>query len=87
MLRKYGKDVVDDLESREFESKKWTREELIAIRKYYGDKIKRLERGEAPLQPSDTGMAVLDMFTDMGETGEVPGARLLLETDNTHSTP
>ncbi|UOF77988.1 lambda ning protein [Caudoviricetes sp.] len=72
MLRKYGEDVVNDLESREFESKSWTEEELIAIKEYYRDKIRRIERGEPPEEvPDYSGMAVLDMFTSVGETGEV----------------
>ncbi len=72
MLRKYGKDVVDGLEAREFESKKWTEEELIQIKNEYRERIKRLERGEPPTEvPDYTGMAVLDLFTGVDETGEV----------------
>lgn len=72
MLRKFGQDVVDDLESREFVSKKWTREELLAIRKYYNDKIKRIERGERPTEvPDYSGMEVLDMFKDMAAPDSV----------------
>ena len=66
MVKKYGQEVVDDLMSHQHESKKWTEDELKQLRKYYGDKIKRLERGEPPLQPSDTGVAVLDLFADLG---------------------
>lgn len=70
MLRKFGKDVVDDLESREFQSKKWTREELLAIRTYYNDKIKCIERGEPPTPfKANTGLAVPDVFANMGKTG------------------
>lgn len=70
MLRKYGKDVVDDLESREFESKKWTEEELKAIKDEYRERIKRLERGEPPAEvPDHSGLAVLDLFTGVDETG------------------
>lgn len=71
MVKKYGQGIVDELMARQHESKKWSEEELKQLRKYYGDKIKRLERGEAPPQPSDTGMAVLDMFADLGAPEEV----------------
>lgn len=72
MLRKYGQDVVDDLESREFTTKKWTADELKEIKKYYDSRIKSIERGERPPEiPDYSGMAVLDMFTDMGDAGFV----------------
>ncbi|CAB4182752.1 hypothetical protein UFOVP1439_39 [uncultured Caudovirales phage] len=72
MLRKFGKDVVDDLESREFTTKKWTAEELKEIKKYYADKIKSIERGERPPElPDYSGMAVLDMFNDIPAPGQV----------------
>jgi len=71
MLKKYGQKVVDELESREFESKRWSAEELKEIRDYYGDKIRRLERGEPPQDTNNSGMAVLDLFTGVDETGEV----------------
>lgn len=72
MLRKFGKDVVNGLEAREFTSKKWSREELLAIRKYYNDKIKSIERGERPANGKDySGVAVLDMFADLGTPEEV----------------
>ncbi len=69
MLRKFGKDVVDDLESREFEQKRWTVEELEDIRKYYREKIKKLERGEAPT--FGPRVAVLDMFASVGKPRDV----------------
>ena len=67
MLQKYGKDVVDGLESREFESKKWTREELENLKVYYRDKIKAIERGEPP--KNGPGMDLSDVLQDMGEAG------------------
>lgn len=70
MLRKYGKDVVDDLESREFTSKKWTREELEAIRTDYRDRIRRIERGEQPPEVSNhSRVEVRDVFADLGAAG------------------
>lgn len=70
MLRKFGKDVVDDLESREFDTKKWTEDELKQIKDEYRERLKRLERGEHPEEvPDYSGMAVLNMFSDMGKTG------------------
>lgn len=70
MLRKYGKDVVDDLESREFESKRWTVEELKEIRDEYRQKIARLERGEPP--ETNPRLAVLDVFANMGKPRHMP---------------
>ena len=72
MVRKYGQEVVDELMARQHESKKWLPDELIAIRKYYNDKIKSIERGERPANGKDySGMAVLDMFADLGAPEEV----------------
>lgn len=70
MLRKYGKEIVEELESKEFESKRWTTEELEAIKDEYRERIKRLERGEPPAEvPDHSGLAVLDLFTGVDETG------------------
>ena len=66
MLRKYGEDVVNDLESREFETKRWSEEELLTIKEFYRDKIRSIERGERPTEvPDYSGMEVLDMFKNM----------------------
>jgi hypothetical protein len=71
MYAKYGEDVVHDLEAREFEAKSWSREELLTIRQYYADKIKRLQRGEPPEIPGSDGMGVLDVFKDIPKAGKV----------------
>lgn len=42
MLRKYGQEVVDELESREHLSKKWTLAELLDLEIYYKEKIAAL---------------------------------------------
>lgn len=70
MLRKFGEDVVDDLEAREFDTKKWTREELEEIRQYYREKLDDLHRGTLPSTPTrvgegDTGMEMSRMFKDL----------------------
>lgn len=55
MVRKYGQDVVDDLEANEFKTKKWTREELENVRDHYKAAIKDLESG---IPPAKTRQAV-----------------------------
>lgn len=62
MLQKFGKDVVDDLESREYESKKWTIEELNAIRSYYNKKLKELRAG---IITEAVPVDMLTMFEDL----------------------
>lgn len=42
MVRKYGQDVVDELESLEKTSRKWTLEELLGLEIYYKKKIAAL---------------------------------------------
>lgn len=48
MVVKYGQDVVDDLESLEFTTKAWKRDELEALRDDYRVKIKQLKQGILP---------------------------------------
>lgn len=43
MVRKYGQDVVDELESQEHLSKKWTLVELLELEIYYKQKIAALK--------------------------------------------
>lgn len=43
MVAKYGQEVVDELEAREFESKRWPDWELKEIRKTYRAKTKELQ--------------------------------------------
>jgi Bacteriophage Lambda NinG protein. len=56
---KIGRKALDELDSvpRDY---KWTRDELEELSKYYGDKIKQLERGEI-----DPGMEVPDLRKDL----------------------
>lgn len=42
MIRKYGQVVVDELESKERETKKWSEAELREIEIYYKEKIAKL---------------------------------------------
>ena len=65
MLKKYGQEVVDDLMARQNETKKWTREELNEIKKYYRDKIKN---GDFQ---SNTGLSVSEMWGDISESGSM----------------
>lgn len=51
MERKFGRDVVDDLEAIAG-PKKWTREELDDIRTYYKTKLAELRAGKPPERPS-----------------------------------
>lgn len=44
MVIKYGQEVVDELEAKEFVPKKWTEEELLGLSRYYSDKIKILAK-------------------------------------------
>lgn len=48
MIQKYGPQVVAELEAQEFTPKKWTDDELTALRTYYRGKIKSIEAGIAP---------------------------------------
>jgi hypothetical protein len=59
MLRKYGVDVVRDLESLEWQPKKWTREELEGVRSYYSRKLAELDAGIAPNLPKPQTMVSL----------------------------
>jgi hypothetical protein len=70
MIHKYGQGVVDELESREFEPKKWTIEELDELKKYYKEKIDAINRGEDPRQ-HDPGLDMSSMFSGLGESREV----------------
>lgn len=60
MEAKYGRDVVDDLEAIAG-PKKWTREELEDIRRYYRGKINDILAGNDP-RPKNT-TSVMDIFT------------------------
>lgn len=62
MVNKYGQPVVDELMSRQHETRKWSDDELKELRKHYNAKIKLLESGSSEDNP---GMAVQDMFKDM----------------------
>jgi len=43
MIKKYGEEVVEDLESREYKTKKWTVSELIELDQYYTEKIREFK--------------------------------------------
>jgi len=59
MEAKYGRDVVDDLEAIAG-PKKWTREELEDIRRYYRGKINDILAGKDPNPQKDT--SVISIF-------------------------
>lgn len=49
MLNKYGKKVLEDLETKEFQVKKWTYDELSQLYDYYANKIIPIESGKTTL--------------------------------------
>jgi len=63
MEKKYGRDVVDDLETRAGPYK-WTREELNDLRVYYKGKIADLHNGIAP-ERIDQPLSMSSMFADL----------------------
>ncbi len=69
--KKLGRSGLDDLEAIAG-PKKWTREELTELKEYYNGKIKALQAGKTPGTESDPRLEVLEMFEDMGTTGEMP---------------
>lgn len=44
MVKKYGQDIVDGLEAREFLIKKWTIKELMILLERYNKLIKEMDR-------------------------------------------
>lgn len=70
MLQKFGADVVNDLESREHESKKWTREELNDIRVYYRAKLADLHNGIAP-ECGNQSLSMSALWTDLPQPDSV----------------
>lgn len=60
MEAKYGRDVVDDLESIAGPYK-WTREELESLRSYYRGKLNDIKAGIDPREKKDT--SVIDIFS------------------------
>lgn len=64
MLRKYGPDVVNDLEAREKESKKWTREELLDVKSDYTQKLKDLHNGIAPVRGNEP-LSMSELWGDL----------------------
>lgn len=67
--RKIGKKRVGYLESKEFETKKWSREELAALEEYYRGKLTAISRGEDPRTSEDNqGLEMQDLFKAVGET-------------------
>ena len=70
MLRKYGSDVVNDLEAREKLTKKWTDDELADLRKYYTQKLRDLDNGIAP-EYSNQPLSVSSLWSDLPLTDSV----------------
>jgi len=64
MVSKYGQEVVDELMSRQHETKKWSADEIKTLRSDYNEKIKRIKRGVDPRE-GDTRLSVSDMFEDI----------------------
>lgn len=67
MVKKYGQEVVDELMSRQYETKKWTRDELEELKKYFKEKIDAINRGEFPEPSGDISVSVSDLFHDVSE--------------------
>lgn len=80
MLRKYGSDVVNDLEAREKVSKTWTDDELNDIKLYFKQKLADLEAGIEPETHQPLSMSAL--WSDLPLTDSVP----LLFSDDEPST-
>jgi hypothetical protein len=65
MVSKYGQEVVDELMALQGTHKKWTPEEIKALRKHYNGKLKAIARGEDPRTENNSGLAMSDMFSDI----------------------
>lgn len=59
MVRKYGQEVVDYLMEHQHDTKKWSDEEIKALRKYYNERIKN---GDFQ---SNTGLSVSEMWSNI----------------------
>ena len=75
MLQKFGADVVNDLEAREHDSKKWTREELDDIRMYFRGKIADLHNGIAPERVNEP-LSMSALWSDIPLTGSLSSLQL-----------
>lgn len=62
MEAKYGRQRLDDLEA-SAGPRKWTRDELLAMKEYYKEKIRAIESGVDPRE-SNSGMGMLDLYED-----------------------
>lgn len=65
MVSKYGQDTVDELMSLQYETKKWTEDEIKELRKTYNQKIKDLRAGH---REPDLDVSVLDVFKNNSST-------------------
>lgn len=70
MLRKYGSDVVNDLEAREKLTKTWSDDELADIKAYYKQKLKDLDAGIAPERFNEP-LSVSALWSDIPLTDSV----------------
>jgi hypothetical protein len=70
MLRKYGSDVVNDLESRENLSKKWSDDELNDLKVFYKRKLADLDNGIAP-ECGNEPLSVSSLWGDIPLTSSV----------------
>lgn len=75
MLRKYGSDVVNDLETREKLTRRWTDDELADIRMYFKQKIADLNNGIAP-EYSNEPLSVSSLWADVPLTDSVSALSL-----------
>lgn len=71
MVKKYGQETVDELMSRQHETKKWTEEEIKLLRKYYNEKIKSISRGLGEVT-GDSRLDMSDLFSNLGTTHDLP---------------
>lgn len=65
MLKKYGSDVVNDLEAREKLTKKWTDDEIKDIRDYYKRKLSDLRSGIAPDTRGNDPLSLSSLWVDI----------------------
>jgi len=71
MLRKYGSDVVNDLQAREKLTKKWTDDELKDIRDYYKQRLSDLKAGIVHDTRRNDPISVSSLWGDTPLTGDV----------------
>lgn len=62
MVRKYGQEVVDELMEQEGVIKKWTDDEINALKEHYNERIKQIKSGRLPETPGGARLSMSDLF-------------------------